>query len=202
VETGTRVYRRVETRSDRRVGAIFSRNLLRIFLLFLASDQSMATPAINCQRFEDAVITIASDVVDLTAPDDLFLDARFTAIYEAPAEHTDCAERLVDAPGLSSTARAVVGLAMQRVGLDDYLRIAEKALRGQAAGVISISALEMILIPPVTWGDALLLHFQDPRVSALLEQLLRIDGIEPELARYVSEEVLTGRAAARRRLQR
>jgi len=155
----------------------------------------------QCQAFKDTVQSIATDVVDLTAPDDLFLDERFVEIFETPSLHLACAEVLIDESSLDDTARAVIALGMQRVGLEGYLRLAKEALAGQRAGTVSLRLLEMVLIPPVSWGDRLLLSFDDPRVISLMSEYLKIDGVNASTARYVRSEVLSGRAAARRRAQ-
>ena len=152
-----------------------------------------------CLAFQETISGIARDVVDLSVPSDLFLDERFVAIYEHPQPSLDCAIRLIDQPSLSATERGIIALALQQVGLDGYLSLADKALAGYRAGRVSLAALETVLIPPVGWGDALLLHADDPRVQHLLRAFADLDGVDEATRTYVEREVLTGRSAERRR---
>jgi len=153
----------------------------------------------SCEIYARTVAQIAERVVDLTSADDLFDSDDFIAIYENPSEHLVCAKEKIADPTSNDLEKSVAALSMQRVGLEGYLGIAEAATAQHRKGMLPLETLELVLMPPVRWGDVLLLHYDDERVNQLYRDYLELDGPTEANKAYVRDHLLTGAAAAQRK---
>lgn len=152
----------------------------------------------SCEIYAGQVAQIADSVVDLTSVDDLFDSQDFIAIYENPSDHLDCAKEKIVDPTARDLEKSIAALSMQRVGLDGYLEIAGEAMRMHGEGLLALDVLEMVLMPPARWGDALIPHYKDARVAALFGAYLELEGPTDADKDYVRDHLMSGAAAEQR----
>lgn len=140
------------------------------------------------------VENVASEVCDLTVPDDLFRYRNFLEIYETPIPFAAAAIELYADRAVPMLHKQIVGYAMQRLPIEQLVSLVSSVADLTSQKVIPPALLELIAFPPLNWGVQLRVDYERHDVNALLKRLAAMDEVSSDIGAYIRERVLTGLA--------
>lgn len=123
---------------------------------------------------------------------DLFNDTNFIAIYENPQKYVDRAVKFLSESN-SYDCKMVVVYSLQRLPLKTYVEYETRMLHLADSGQLSKEVLNRAVFPGLEWSRKLQLHFEQPDVKKLLDEMARSDCITKENKEYI-QEIFSGKA--------
>lgn len=140
-------------------------------------------------------IRIGNEVKSLNVLDELFASQAFLAIYEHPEPYFPAALALMSGKEMNPHQKTIMGLAMQRLPLDRFLEFVGATADSVDRNATDFRVLNTTAFPPLNWGSqSLIMHYDDPRVRALLQRLAAMKGFSADRKSYIHDEILTGQA--------
>lgn len=149
----------------------------------------------EAEKFARTISEIADRLRALEVPDELFTQPAFAAIYENPLPYAAAAKAMMARQDVDSHRKRIVALAMQRLPVDAFVAVAVATADSMERGQTDVKVLETFAFAPLNWGhQALLMHYDQPPVRALLLRLLNLPQLSPQRKERIRERILTGQA--------
>lgn len=146
------------------------------------------------QDFRNRIDHVATRLVDLTSPDDLFAQPDFLVLYENPTQYRVWTLSLWANPEVPPLKKTIAAYAMQRLPIGDFVAQVSALADLVAQGRAPVRLLERLAFAPPNWGAALVVNHQDPRVAQLLRRLASFEAFDASRREYIAREVMTGEA--------
>jgi hypothetical protein len=142
--------------------------------------------------YQQRIKAIDHQVVDLTAPSDLFGVSNFVALYVNPRIYLANAMRYISDATNSDDCKMIVVYSLQDLPLHNYVSYERNLLYLAHAGLLSKSMLNKAVFPALDWSTKIEVNFDNTNVESFLRECIQSDLITPENKAYF-KEVLSGK---------
>jgi len=156
----------------------------------------------QCQLYREMIRDADGKAADYTSEDDLFRSPGFIEIYESPEAYYACTLSLLSSADVRTSTKHAAIMAMQNINTDAFLHLTNFVLVLRYEGKVDFEVVRTIFEPPAEWANALVYHYEDPRVRAAYDAYIQLPEVGEEDQRWIRDQVLTGKLAEVHRLQR
>ncbi|KYP13484.1 MAG: hypothetical protein A1D16_12365 [Flavihumibacter sp. CACIAM 22H1] len=140
--------------------------------------------------FDSTILLIEKKVVDLTSAEDLFAVQEFVGIYENPHLFSGDAISFIYRADRTDQQKLIAVYSMQKLSLNEYLKIFEKAIAQFNNSKLSEVVLENIISAPIGKEKIILNNSRNQSVLKLLNELKNNSRVSEKL-RYRIEKIIT-----------
>lgn len=144
--------------------------------------------------FADTIRRIEAQVVDLTAPSDLFHSSDFRAIYDAPGQYESAAIQFIKRPDISEQQKIIAGLSLHKLPLSGFLKFSEELFGQLKRGEISARVFRSVVFASFDWNTELPCNYDKPEVTKFLKEVIKSELVDANLRKVIEENYLTGQS--------
>jgi hypothetical protein len=141
--------------------------------------------------FQSLILQAEADVIDLTAPSDLFSSKAFVKIYDHPASSTSAAIEFLKDPEKTVRQKQIVVYSLQKLPWKNYFEVLSEATEAFEKRQLEAPVVGLLISPPLDWSTEVCYRYQDKRLINLLSRLS--PGANTNLKKTI-DEIISGSA--------
>ena len=137
---------------------------------------------------------IATDVTNLTTPMELYGYPCFQEFMNRQDQPTGELIAVFVLEEHSPMVKQIAGYAVKKLGTKGFVQVGHVLLDLLARGKIESGVVEKAFLPGLQWSHMLAENYADTDVRSLIARILETPAFSERGRRYLSDQVLTGKA--------